>query len=93
MLKRIFKCEPKLLTFVVIILTCFFLSHKESLGGGTTSTGGGSMPTAYRFIGELDNQHSIISRPNIRLGGAFRDCSPESCPHGSSVPEATLLLR
>ena len=87
------KCKCILIFVVILTLFNLNLSRKEFLGGGTTSTGGGSMPTAYRFIGELDHKHSIINKPNIRLGGPFRDCSPESCPHGSAVPEATLLFR
>lgn len=81
---------------VLLVLLCV-LNRKESLGGGTVSSGGGSYSgglyiNPYNLPGSRDSLDNDISPPGLRLGGPFRDCSPESCPHGSSVPEAKLTV-
>jgi hypothetical protein len=86
-------CVAVVLALAVILL----LNRRESLGGGTVSSGGGSYSggkyiNAYNLPGSRDSLDNDISPPGYRLGGPFRDCSPESCPHGSSVPQATLMV-
>lgn len=97
-------CIAVVLALAVILL----LNRRELLGpgsgsgttsGGTSWSGVGSSGQAggwagrvYGVNGMLDSANALLNPPGYRLGGPFRDCSPESCPHGSSVPEATLMV-
>lgn len=61
-------------------------------GVGSSGQAGGWAGRVYGVNGMLDSANALLNPPGYRLGGPFRDCSPESCPHGSSVPEAKLTV-
>ena len=74
-------------------------SGSGTTGGGTSWSGAGSSGQAggwagrtYGVNGMLDSANALINPPGYRLGAPFRNCSPESCPHGDSVPEAKLSV-
>ena len=61
---------------------------------GAPAPGGGStlVDRAYGFQGSLTSAQTAIDPPGYRLGGTFRNCSPESHPYGCSAPEMSLTV-
>lgn len=94
-----------LILFLLVVLNRKeLLSAATGSGSGTTSGGtswsgigssgqaGGWAGRVYGVNGMLDSANALLNPPGYRLGGVFRDCSPESCPYGTSVPEAKLTV-
>ena len=96
------KCPLQCVFFLVVALVVMSIlsPRTESLGGsgsgsgsGTTSgsSGGSSNINSYLFQGQLLNiQKARALDGSHRLSSVWNNCSPESNPHGCSVPEMSL---
>jgi hypothetical protein len=45
----------------------------------------------YVYNGSNDSANQVLNADYGRLHGNFKYCSPESCPHGDSEPEVSLM--